>query len=161
MKIENTDKLESLISLLKEEHSLYMSEYEIVEKRVELIKDKKMNELNELIEKEKILGASIAEKEKKRINLMEFYGRNLSLRELAYGIDNEIIRNNLLELREKLLDVLERIRAKNDLASQLIDVSSKMLDTMLKEAAGEKELGYNRFSQKSSVINNNLLNTRG
>lgn len=161
MGIENTDKLEALINLLKEEYSLYKEEYKIVEKRVELIKERKINELNELIEKEKVLAASISRLEEKRILLVEENGGKLNLRELAYSIDNETIRSNLLELRDKLLDILEKIRVKNDLASQLIDLSSKMLDTVLKEAAGEKELGYNKFSQKSSMINNNLLNTRG
>lgn len=155
------EKIIKLISVIEKEYKLYQSEYAIVEKRVELIKANEVQELNQLIKEERELSETIALAEKERIAIVNEYGAKLTLKELAYELDEEDLRDKLLNLRDKLISILEEIRVKNELSSQLIDVSSKMLDTILKEAAGEKELGYNKFKKKSSLVNNNLLNTRG
>ena len=64
-------------------------------------------------------------------------------------------------LRKNLIKVLEDIKHKNELCEKLVDLSAQMLDTILNEASGKKDVGYNQFKQKSSMTNNNLLNTRG
>ncbi len=153
--------LEKLIEILNKEYSLYQKEYEIVEKRIELIKNRDVTDLNNLISEERNLSEDIAFLEGERISIVKSYGEKLTLKELAFEIKDTKSREILLELREKLIGILDDIRVKNELSSQLIDVSSKMLDTIMKEAAGEKELGYDKYSKKSSVVNNNLLNTRG
>lgn len=157
----NNENIDVLMGILKDEYDVYLEEYSLLEKKIDFIKEKKVNDLNILIKAEQEILTKIVDLEQKRLSLVKTFGENISLKDLAYMIEDEVLRGNLLAFRDKLLNILEDIRVKNELSSQLIDVSSKMLDTLLKEVSGEKEIGYDKFSQKSSMVNNNLLNTRG
>lgn len=157
----NSENIATLLRILDDEYNIYLEEYSLLEKKVEFIKEKKIEQLNDLIKEEQKILDEIISLEKKRLVLVESFGKNISLKELAYMLEDEILRQDLLTYREKLLNILEDIRVKNELSSQLINISSNLLDTLLKEVSGEKEIGYDKFSQKNSMVNNNLLNTRG
>lgn len=152
--------LERLKDILNEEVKLYSEEFVIVEERLELIKSKKLNELQLLIQKEKHLDGKLKILEKERVVITDGYGVN-TLNELILTLDNELEKCEFSLLREKLINLIEEIKQKNDLCEKLIDLSTQMLDTILNEASGKKEFGYNQFKQKNSMVNNNLLNTRG
>jgi hypothetical protein len=153
------NSLNRLKDILEEELKLYNEDFSYVEKRLEFINNKKMNELHEMIAKEKFLGEKLKTLEIERVKLTKSYGVN-TLNELILTLDkNE--QNDFLFIREKLINVLENIKNKNILCENLIDISTQMINTIIEEASGKKDVGYNQFKQKSSIINNNLLNTRG
>lgn len=151
--------LEKLKDILEEEYKMYKKEFSFVEDRLQLIKDKEFDKLQELIKKEKFLEEHLKNLEKERIGITEQYQVN-TLNELILTLDSED-KEEFSVLRKKLIKVLEEIKHKNDLCEKLVDLSAKMLDTILNEASGKKDIGYNQFKQKSSMVNNNLLNTRG
>ena len=151
--------LKRLKDILEEEYKLYKKELSFVEERVELIKNKKINELQDLIKKEKLLEEYLKTLEKERIHITDEYRVN-TLNELILTLDSKE-KKEFTFLRENLVRVLEEIKHKNDLCEKLVDLSAQMLDTILNEASGKKDVGYNQFKQKSSMVNNNLLNTRG
>lgn len=152
--------LSRLKEILTEEYKLYNKAFSFVEERVELIKEKKINELQELIKEEKKLEEKLKHLEKERIHITNEYKVN-TLNELILTLDKNQEQEDFINLRENLINILNEIKYKNELCEKLIDLSSQMLDTILKELSGEKNLGYNQFKQKNSIINNNLLNTRG
>ena len=97
--------------------------------------------------------------EKERINITNEYKVN-TLNELILTLERKE-KEEFSNLRKNLIKVLEDIKHKNELCEKLVDLSAQMLDTILNEASGKKDVGYNQFKQKSSMTNNNLLNTRG
>lgn len=152
--------LNRLNDILTEEYSLYTEEFSFVEKRLELIKDKKISELQDLIKEEKILEARLKNLEKERVNITNEYGVK-TLNELILTLNESIERDRFVTLREDLINILSEIKDKNELCEKLVNLSSQMLDTILNEVSGKKDVGYNQFKQKNSMVNNNLLNTRG
>lgn len=153
------NSLERLKDVLEEEYKMYQKEFSFVEERLELIRERKFDKLQELIKKEKFLEEYLKNLEKERINITNEYKVN-TLNELILTLEREE-KDEFSILRKNLISILEEIRHKNELCEKLVDLSAQMLDTILNEASGKKDVGYNQFKQKSSMINNNLLNTRG
>ena len=153
------NSLNRLKDILEEELKLYNEDFSYVEKRLEFINNKKMNELHEMIAKEKFLGEKLKTLEIERVKLTKSYGVN-TLNELILTLERKE-KEEFSNLRKNLIKVLEDIKHKNELCEKLVDLSAQMLDTILNEASGKKDVGYNQFKQKSSMTNNNLLNTRG
>jgi len=154
------NSLERLKDILEEEYKMYQKEFSFVEERLELIRERKFDKLQELIKKEKFLEEYLKNLEKERINITNEYKVN-TLNELILTLDKNQEQEDFINLRENLINILNEIKYKNELCENLIDLSTQMLDTILKELSGEKNLGYNQFKQKNSINNNNLLNTRG
>lgn len=152
--------LNRLNYLLTEEYRLYNEEFSFVEKRLELIKEKKISELQELIKEEKVLEEKLRILEKERVNITNEYGVK-TLNELILTLNESTERDSFILLRENLIKILSEIKDKNELCEKLVNLSSQMLDTILNEVSGKKDVGYNQFKQKNSMVNNNLLNTRG
>lgn len=153
------DSLERLKDVLEEEYKMYQKEFSFVEERLELIRERKFDKLQDLIKKEKFLEEYLKNLEKERINITNEYKVN-TLNELILTLESRE-KEKFSILRKKLIKVLEDIKHKNELCEKLVDLSAQMLDTILNEASGKKDVGYNQFKQKSSMTNNNLLNTRG
>lgn len=104
------NSLNRLKDILEEELKLYNEDFSYVEKRLEFINNKKMNELHEMIAKEKFLGEKLKTLEIERVKLTKSYGVN-TLNELILTLDkNE--QNDFLFIREKLINVLENIKNK-------------------------------------------------
>jgi flagellar biosynthesis/type III secretory pathway chaperone len=153
------NSLERLKDILEEEYKMYQKEFSFVEERLELIRERKFDKLQELIKKEKFLEEYLKNLEKERINITNEYKVN-TLNELILTLERKE-KEEFSNLRKNLIKVLEDIKHKNELCEKLVDLSAQMLDTILNEASGKKDVGYNQFKQKSSMTNNNLLNTRG
>ena len=153
------NSLERLKDILEEEYKMYQKEFSFVEERLEIIRERKFDKLQELIKKEKFLEEYLKNLEKERINITNEYEVN-TLNELILTLERKE-KEEFSNLRKNLIKVLEDIKHKNELCEKLVDLSAQMLDTILNEASGKKDVGYNQFKQKSSMTNNNLLNTRG
>ena len=153
------NSLERLKDILEEEYKMYQKEFSFVEERLELIRERKFDKLQELIKKEKFLEEYLKNLEKERINITNEYKVN-TLNELILTLERKE-KEEFSNLRKNLIKVLEDIKHKNELCEKLVDLSAQMLDTILNEASGKKDVGYNQFKQESSMTNNNLLNTRG
>ena len=153
------NSLERLKDILEEEYKMYQKEFSFVEERLELIRERKFDKLQELIKKEKFLEEYLKNLEKERINITNEYKVN-TLNELILTLERKE-KEEFSNLRKNLIKALEDIKHKNELCEKLVDLSAQMLDTILNEASGKKDVGYNQFKQKSSMTNNNLLNTRG
>ena len=153
------NSLERLKDILEEEYKMYQKEFSFVEERLELIRERKFDKLQELIKKEKFLEEYLKNLENERINITNEYKVN-TLNELILTLERKE-KEEFSNLRKNLIKVLEDIKHKNELCEKLVDLSAQMLDTILNEASGKKDVGYNQFKQKSSMTNNNLLNTRG
>ena len=153
------NSLERLKDILEEDYKMSQKEFSFVEERLELIRERKFDKLQELIKKEKFLEEYLKNLEKERINITNEYKVN-TLNELILTLERKE-KEEFSNLRKNLIKVLEDIKHKNELCEKLVDLSAQMLDTILNEASGKKDVGYNQFKQKSSMTNNNLLNTRG
>lgn len=149
-----------LKKILEEEYKLYTKEFSYVEERLELIKNKKINQLQDLIKKEIVLEERLKLLENERVHITNEHKVN-TLNELILTLDENRERDDFISLRENLIEILNEIKHKNELCEKLVDLSSQMLDAILNEASGKKDVGYNQFKQKNSMVNNNLLNTRG
>lgn len=152
--------LNRLKEILAEELDLYTKELSFVENRLELIKNREILKLQEIIKQEKVLEEKLKFLEKERISITDEY-RVKTLNELILTLDKSEENENFVTLRDSLINILNQIKDKNELCEKLVDLSSQMIDTILNEISGKKDVGYNQFKQKNSIINNNLLNTKG
>lgn len=152
--------LNRLKEILAEELELYNKELSYVEERLELIKNREILKLQEIIKQEKNLEQKLKLLEKERISITDEY-RVKTLNELILTLDKNENNEIFVALRDDLIVVLNQIKDKNELCEKLVDLSSQMIDTILNEISGKKDVGYNQFKQKNSIINNNLLNTKG
>ena len=140
------NSLERLKDILEEEYKMYQKEFSFVEERLELIRERKFEKLQELIKKEKFLEEYLKNLEKERINITNEYEVN-TLNELILTLERKE-KEEFSNLRKNLIKVLEDIKHKNELCEKLVDLSAQMLDTILNEASGKKDVGYNQFKQK-------------
>ena len=144
------NSLERLKDILEEEYKMYQKEFSFVEERLELIRERKFDKLQELIKKEKFLEEYLKNLEKERINITNEYEVN-TLNELILTLERKE-KEEFSNLRKNLIKVLEDIKHKNELCEKLVDLSAQMLDTILNEASGKKDVGYNQKKQKSSRL---------
>ena len=133
------NSLERLKDILEEEYKMYQKEFSFVEERLELIRERKFDKLQELIKKEKFLEEYLKNLEKERINITNEYKVN-TLNELILTLERKE-KEEFSNLRKNLIKVLEDIKHKNELCEKLVDLSAQMLDTILNEASGKKDVG--------------------
>lgn len=152
--------IQKLEEILDKQLILYRQELSFVEKRMECIEQNNIENLNKVIRDERALGEEIKELENLRIEL--FQNKEYEkLSDLINDLDDETIRESLLGLKEELLSVINEIKTKNELCSKLINISSEMVEKLMSEITGKKEVGYNKFLKKENISSNNLLNTKG
>ena len=110
------NSLERLKDILEEEYKMYQKEFSFVEERLELIRERKFDKLQELIKKEKFLEEYLKNLEKERINITNEYKVN-TLNELILTLERKE-KEEFSNLRKNLIKVLEDIKHKNELCEQ-------------------------------------------
>ena len=151
--------MENLIEILKKELEIYEQEREIVKLKIEAIEEDNIELIEELMKKEDILVKKIQELEKRRRKLIDGTGfKTLTL--YAESLDNEKEREDAMVLKQKLKIVLEEIKFLNSTAEQLVNISTGILNSVIRNITGKKEIGYKKDTQKREFTQNNLLNKK-
>jgi tRNA/tmRNA/rRNA uracil-C5-methylase (TrmA/RlmC/RlmD family) len=151
--------LDKLVEILQKQLQLHKNEYELACDRFDAIEKNDIKKLNKIISKERELTKEIEILEKQRLALFDDK-KNIKLIDYINELDDEEMKNILLELRNKLKSIIEDIVQKNNDCKNIIEISNEMLEKVLKELSGKKEIGYNKYKKKENVSSNNLLNTK-
>ncbi|NLK62447.1 MAG: flagellar protein FlgN [Fusobacteria bacterium] len=152
---------DEITKILERQIELYEKEYILSLKRLSALEEGNLDKLNEVINMEQDLSNHILNIETNRILLLEnskFKG--LRLKDIILEIDDNSIKENLLKIREKLVELANKIKENNEMSEKHIEIKSKMSKKILDVLTGNKEFGYNEQKQKNNVNQNNLLNKK-
>lgn len=150
--------IDEIIENLENQCILYSEELDCSSKKLEAIRINDVKKLYSIVETERIIGSKIKQLEGNRLSIMGDKWSNL--KEFAYSLDDQNKKKELLKLREKLLKIIVEIKSKNDISSDIIDVSAGVLDKILKKITQNKQIGYCQNKQKTKLRNNNLLDKK-
>lgn len=156
----NREAIEILKKILEAQNQLYKKEIEIVNEKIEAVKDDDIEYLIDKTEEEKELIAKIEKLEENRIKVIEKLESD-NLRALAEKLDDIELKNILLNLRQELLEKINEVKNLNDILKELITITNGVIDITVRELTGFKEVGYKDDKKKSKVTSGNLLNRKG
>ncbi len=156
----NREAIEILKKILEAQNQLYKKEIEIVNEKIEAVKDDDIEYLIDKTEEEKELIAKIEKLEENRIKVIEKLESD-NLRALAEKLDDIELKNKLLNLRQELLEKINEVKNLNDILKELITITNGVIDITVRELTGFKEVGYKDDKKKSKVTSGNLLNRKG
>lgn len=151
--------METLIEILNSELKVYEQEKELVRLKVGAIEKDDILLIEELTRQEEGFVRQIQELEKKREKIVEETGYN-TVTAYAESLRDLKEKEDILIVKQKLKEVLEEIKFLNNTAEQLVNISTGILNTVIKNITGKKEIGYKRDTQKKEFTQNNLLNKK-
>lgn len=120
--------MDKLLSILDEEKELYKTILEVSKNKNTLLKENKVKELEAVTKEEEDLVAQVIAKEKLRIQEVKDICRrydkpekSLKIEELCEFVDNS--KDELLEAKKEITEILKELKELNDLNATLINSS--------------------------------------
>lgn len=133
--------MDEMIDILKKELSMYEEMLKISTDKKELIIKDNVNELEEITKREEKIVKEFIEIEKERLNILRTFSKEKGLvnetpkiPELAEYFPEQ--KEELMELRKKILDIVSKVKAKNDLNEKLIKNSLDYINFSVGLATG-------------------------
>lgn len=156
--------IDDLINALQKEHEIYIELADIADRKKQIIIDGKIKDLDKITIKEQGLVMSLVKLENYREKIIGKILKELDLKnietitELISHLDEES-KTRLNDVKEKLLDITEDIKNKNELNEKLIEQSLKFIDFNIELIAGlEEDAKYAsdgkdpKYIQKKSIF---------
>lgn len=133
--------VESLISIMNKLHKLHKSLYELTVKKTDIVKKGDTAALDQLLKDEQAHMAAINKLEQERAAVSNVILPGASLQEIAEA--NPAEKEQLLQIKEDLLNVITEIKARNELNQQLIHQSLQFINfSKSLVIPQEKEINY-------------------
>ncbi|TDT68076.1 FlgN protein [Hypnocyclicus thermotrophus] len=151
--------MDKLVEILQKQLEFHKKEYKLACDRFDAIEKNDIKKLNKTILEERELTKNIENLENQRLELFEDK-KHIKLIDYINDLADEEIKKKLLNIRTELKSIIEDIVQKNNDCKNIIEISNEMLEKVLKELSGKKEIGYNKYKKKENVSSNNLLNTK-
>ena len=126
--------IKELIDTLTEQNNIYQSLLDIASKKKVNIIENNILSLQEFIKEENLLIGRNQRLDRKRIEIFKdismVLGKNndLSLKEIIESIKGQEGEKELIDIREKLLDILPKLKSLNDQNQELIKISMDYID---------------------------------
>ncbi len=126
--------IKELIDTLTEQNNIYQSLLDIASKKKVSIIENDIPKLQGFVKEENVLVGRNQRLEKKRIEIFNdismVLGKNsdMSLKDIIETIKGQEGEKELTSLREKLLDILPKLKALNDQNQELIKLSMEYID---------------------------------
>jgi flagellar biosynthesis/type III secretory pathway chaperone len=133
--------IESLISIMKKLHKMHKSLYELTLKKTDIVKNGDTTALDQLLKDEQAHMAAINKLEKERAAISNAILPGASLQGIVEA--NPAGKEQLLQIKEELLNVITDIKARNELNQQLIHQSLQFINfSKSLVMPQEKEINY-------------------
>jgi flagellar biosynthesis/type III secretory pathway chaperone len=133
--------VESLISIMKKLHKMHKSLYELTLKKTDIVKKGDTTALDQLLKDEQAHMAAINKLEKERAAVSNAILPGASLQRIVEA--NPAGKEQLLQIKEELLNVITDIKARNELNQQLIHQSLQFINfSKSLVMPQEKEINY-------------------
>lgn len=151
---------DELINILKEELDALISLKELTYDKTDVIVNNQVEELQEIIKKEEELINRMALAEEERINLLYSWGveKNIPLSRLVEKVPEG--KEELTDLGEKLFNLLEDIKIRNDLNSQLIEENLQWLDFNINLLTSASTSATYDKGEKGQEVKNKLFDRK-
>ncbi len=143
--------IKELIDTLEEQTNIYQSLLEIASKKKVSIIENNIDELQAFVKEENVLVGRNQRLEKKRIEFFKDISmvlgknQNISLKDIIENIKGQDGEKELIELREKMLDVLPKLKSINDQNQELLKMSIDYVDfsiNLIRGAGGASPTYY-------------------
>ncbi|BDU51083.1 flagellar export chaperone FlgN [Haliovirga abyssi] len=149
---------DNLIKILTKELELYKKALDYSIQKLEYLINEKMGKLDVVIQLESENNKKIFELEKERIDLLgEKWGKLLDYIE---SLENSSKKKELIEIRKIMLATINEIKNNNITAQNIVEMSNGLINKIIDNLSGKREMGYNQDKEKKNAVRKNLLNTK-
>ena len=145
--------MEKMIEILKKQLEIYEEMLKISEEKTDIIVKDKIDELKEMVSREEELVKRFIPLERERLSIVKEFGRDKGIE----GVPKipEIceyfpeIKNELMSLRNSILDITKKISDKNDLNEKLIKNSLDYINFSvgLITGTGTQPVTYSKYGE--------------
>lgn len=159
-----------LVEVLTEEYQLYLKMKEVADKKKDALIENRTDELINFVKKEEVIIDEVKELEEKRniiiLKICEIKNKkaeNISFRELIKLIPDPE-RGKLTDIREKLLEIIDKLQEQNEQNKLLITEAIKLNNVsinMLLEALEPKNAIYDMKQKAVKNKTRRLLDRKG
>jgi flagellar biosynthesis/type III secretory pathway chaperone len=133
------EKIKKVLDSLKKEKQYYAKLLDFSKDKNESLKNRKLDDISIITQKEEKLVANIQETEKSRVTLLkeiselaEINFEDLSLTKLSEICENETYKTKIIDLKNDLNHILSELREINERNTELIKQSLNIINDSLK-----------------------------
>ncbi|WP_317367272.1 flagellar protein FlgN [uncultured Tyzzerella sp.] len=160
--------IKELTETLTEQNNIYQSLLEIASKKKVAIIENNISNLQEFLKEENILVGRNQRLDKKRIDIFKDISvvlgknENLSLKDIIDIMKGQEGEKELTEIREKLLEVLPKLKALNDQNQELIKISMDYVDFSMNiiRAGGNVPTYYDSLGNEINVSDKKMFDAK-
>lgn len=160
--------IEELITTLKEQTDIYEKILEIASKKKVAIIENNIKTLQEIIAKENTLVGKNLRLDKKRVELFEdmqivLNKKDLTLSSIAETFKGQKEEKELTEIKEKISNILPKIKIINDQNQELIQMSMDYIDysiNLIRGGAIGKTTYYDSIGNEIDVSDKKMFDAR-
>ena len=161
--------IKELIDTLEEQNNIYHSLLDIGSKKKVSIIENNIPSLQQFIKEENVLVGRNQRLEKKKIEIFKdismVVGKNkdLSLKDIIDVVKGQEGEKELLEIREKMLQVLPKLKVINDQNQELIQMSIDYVDfsmNLIRGAGGNSPTYYDLSGNEINYLDKKMFDTK-
>lgn len=161
--------IKELIDTLTEQNNIYQSLLDIASKKKVNIIENNILSLQEFIKEENLLIGRNQRLDRKRIEIFKdismVLGKNndLSLKQIIESIKGQEGEKELIDIREKLLDILPKLKALNDQNQELIKISMDYIDfsiNIIRASGGNSPTYYDSLGNEINASDKKMFDAK-
>lgn len=161
--------IKELIDTLTEQNNIYQSLLDIASKKKVNIIENNILSLQEFIKEENLLIGRNQRLDRKRIEIFKdismVLGKNndLSLKEIIESIKGQEGEKELIDIREKLLDILPKLKSLNDQNQELIKISMDYIDfsiNIIRASGGNSPTYYDSLGNEINASDKKMFDAK-
>ncbi len=161
--------IKELIDTLTEQNNIYQSLLDIASKKKVNIIENNILGLQEFIKEENLLIGRNQRLDRKRIEIFKdismVLGKNndLSLKQIIESIKGQEGEKELIDIREKLLDILPKLKALNDQNQELIKISMDYIDfsiNIIRASGGNSPTYYDSLGNEINASDKKMFDAK-
>lgn len=161
--------IKELTETLTEQNNIYQSLLEVSSKKKVAIIENNISNLQEFLKEENVLVGRNQRLDKKRIEIFKdismVLGKNedLSLKDIIEAMKGQEGEKELTEIREKLLDILPKLKSLNDQNQELIKISMDYVDfsmNVIRASSGNAPTYYDSLGNEINTSDKKMFDAK-
>lgn len=161
--------IKELINTLTEQNNIYESLLDVASKKKVAIIENNISLLQEFVKEENLLVGRTQRLDKKRMEIFKdismVLGKNsdLSLKEVIEAMKGQEGEKELIDIREKLLDILPKLKSLNDQNQELIKISMDYIDfsiNIIRASGGNAPTYYDSLGNEINASDKKMFDAK-
>lgn len=161
--------IKELIETLTEQNNIYQSLLDVASKKKVAIIENKIPNLQDFVKEENVLIGRNQRLDKKRIEIFKdismVLGKNeeLSLKDIISYMKGQEGENELIAIRENMLEVLPKLKSLNDQNQELLTISMDYVDfsiNMIRASGGNSPTYYDSLGNEINTLDKKMFDAK-